>query len=86
MCRYKGHGYNHTTKEEGMVKRFAKNIVRGAGTAIDIAPSRKVVCRSCREFRGRTVRDSIKRNWETVGLTISRVFEAETKHHDKAKK
>jgi ribosome-binding protein aMBF1 (putative translation factor) len=69
-----------------MVKRFAKNIVRGAGTAIDIAPSRKVVCKSCGEFRGRTVKDSIQRDWEAVGRTISNVFESETRRHGKAEK
>ena len=69
-----------------MVKRIARNIVRGAGTAIDIAPSRKVVCRSCDKFRGRTVLNSIQRDWETVGRTMSNVFESETKPHGKAKK
>lgn len=69
-----------------MVKRLAKNIVRGMGATIDIAPSGKVVCRSCRELRGRTVQDSIQRDWETVGRTISNVFESETKRYGKAKK
>ena len=69
-----------------MVKRLAKNIVRGAGTSIEIAPLRKVVCRSCREFRKRTVKGSIQRDWEMVGRTISSVFESETERHGKAKK
>ena len=69
-----------------MVKRIAKSMVRGAGKAIDIAPSGKVVCRSCAELRSRTVSGSIRRDWDVVGRTMTRVFESETRRYGQKKK
>ncbi len=69
-----------------MVKRLTKNIIKGLGSTVTIAPSGKVVCKKCQELRKRTIHGSIKHDWETVGRTISGVFVTETKRYEQTKK
>lgn len=67
------------------MKKFAKNIIRGASSVINILPEARTA-RQTLHSSPQSVRDALTRDWEKVGQDLGRAFETGKRAYGQEKK
>ncbi len=66
--------------------KLAKNIVRGAGSVLEILPSPKAPYRQPLYNPAPSTSEALRRDWNRVGNTLRQAFETETAKYVQTKK